>query len=170
MHVRFEVRTDDIPLEFMKQGLSHLEASEKLNALMCEGTWPSNFYRGQPVVWLAFHAVELFLKGCILKVDPNANASGHSLADLTTKLRDLAPDVEFEPPFQPETFPPFPGLIEQAKRKEKKVHEVLRYPTNTEGKPWSGAHGFSAPLFRDTLARIRKDTERLYDRFFEKQG
>ncbi len=65
MHVRSEIRIDDIPVEFMKQALSHLESAEKLNTLMCEGTWPSNFYRGQAVLWLALHAVELFLKGLI---------------------------------------------------------------------------------------------------------
>lgn len=95
MHVRNEIHTDGIPIEFMKQALSHLEAAEKLNTLMCDGVWPSNFYRGQATLWLAFHAVELFLKGCILKLDPSANVGGHSLANLATKLNSLAPDVVF---------------------------------------------------------------------------
>ena len=167
MHVLREVRAEDIPIEYMKQALSHLEAAESLNTLMCEGTWPANFYRGRAVLWLAFHAVELFLKGCLLKLDPNAKVGGHSLANLTKKLKKLAPDVTFDPPFSNEPLPPYPGLVEKAEREERRIHEVLRYPTDTEGKPWPGAHGFSAPLFKGTLAAIRKDTEALYDRFFE---
>src|SRR5947209_7414211 len=140
MHIQHEVLTDDIPIEFMKQALSHLEAAEKLNTLMCDGTWPSNFYRGRAVLWLAFHAVELFLKGCILKVEPSAKVGGHSLADLTSRLKALAPDVTFDPPFGVEPLPPYPGLVEKAKREERKLHELLRYPIDTEGKQWPGAH------------------------------
>ncbi len=83
------------------------------------------------------------------------------------KLKKLAPDVDFKPPFSVEPLPPYPELVKDAKRKEKRIHEVFRYPTDTDGKPWPGVHGFSAPLFQGTLARIRKDTEGLYDRFFE---
>lgn len=167
MHILGEVQAEDVPIEFMKQALSHLEAAERLNALMCEGDWPANFYRGRAVLWLAFHAVELFLKGCILKLDPSTKVGGHSLATLAKKLKKLAPDVTFDPPFGNEPLPPYPGLVAKAERNEKRIHEVLRYPTDNEGKPWPGAHGFSAPLFESTLAKIRKDTEVLYDRFFE---
>lgn len=73
----------------------------------------------------------------------------------------------FKPPFGIEPLPPYPELVEGAKQKEKKIHEVLRYPVDMNGKPWPGAHGFSALLFQGTLARIRKDTESLYARFFE---
>lgn len=167
MHVQGQILAEDIPIEFMKQALSHLEAAEKLNTLMCDGTWPSNFYRGRAVLWLAFHAIELFLKGRILKVDPSAKVGGHSLADLTKKLKGLTPDIIFDPPFGVEPLPPYPELGKKAEREEKRIHELLRYPTDTEGRPWLGAHGFSAPLFQGTLTNIRRDTEALYDRFFK---
>jgi len=167
MHVHNEVSESDVPLEFMKQAFSHLEASEKLNALMCDDVWPSNYYRGQAVLWLAFHAVELFLKGCILKLDPSANIKSHSLSTLTKKLKTLNPGIDFEPPFGVEPLPPYPGLIERAEKTERKIHEALRYPIDTERKPWPGVRGYSAPLFQGTLARTRNDCERLYDQIFK---
>lgn len=94
----------------MKLALSHLEAAEKLNDLMSEKSWPSNYYRGQAVLLLVFHAVELFLKGFILKLAPATKVEGHSLAAFTKKLKTLAPDIEFQPPFKVEALPPYPGL------------------------------------------------------------
>lgn len=167
VHVRIEVPESEIPIDFMKRGLSYLEAAETLNTLMCENAWPSNYYRGQAVLWLTFHAVELLLKGCILKLKPRARVGGHSLADLTATLKKLAPGIDFEAPFGAEALPPYPEFVEIAKRSEKKLHEVFRYPVNSEGKPWPGVHGFSAPLFQSTLADIREKCEKLYDRVFE---
>jgi hypothetical protein len=167
MHIRWEVAEGDVPMEFMKQALSHLDCAEKLNLLMCEGAWTSNYYRGQAVLWLTFHAVELFLKGFILKLDPTANVNGHSLAVLATKLETLAPGTKFEPPFGSEAVPPYPGLMKEAEKAEKKIHEMLRYPIDTEGKPWPGVRGFSALTFQGMLARTRADCENLYVRLFE---
>jgi hypothetical protein len=167
MHIRKEVPAGDVPVEFMKQALADLEAAETLNTLMCGAAWASNYYRGQAVLWLTFHAVELFLKGCILKLSPTAKVNGHSLAALTMKLRKLAPKTNFDPPFGVEALPPYPELTKAAEEQERKIHEVLRYPIDTQGKPWPGVRGFSAPSFRRTLAQVRKDCERLYEQVFE---
>lgn len=104
IHLRREVSDRDVPLEFMKLALSHLEAAEELTSLMSERAWPSNYYRGQAVLLLIFHAVELFLKGFILKLAPATRVDGHSLAALTKKLKGLASDIEFDPPFKVEAL------------------------------------------------------------------
>jgi len=136
---------------------------------MSEKSWPSNYYRGQAVLLLIFHAVELFLKGFILKLAPATMVEGHSLAALTKKLKTLAPDIEFEPPFEVEALPPYPGLVRGAEEKEKRFHEVLRYPIGKKGKPWPGVRGFSASSCRRMLVQVRADCERVYVRVFEKQ-
>lgn len=169
IHLRREVSEGDVPGEFMKLALSHLEAAEKLNDLMSEKSWPSNYYRGQAVLLLVFHAVELFLKGFILKLAPATKVEGHSLAALTKKLKTLAPDIEFQPPFKVEALPPYPGLVREADEKEKRFHEVLRYPIDKKGKPWPGVRGFSASSCRRMLVQVRADSERVYVRVFEKQ-
>ena len=167
MHIRQEVTDSDVPMEFVKQARAHLEAAEKLNTLMCDGAWASNYYRGQAVLWLAFHAVELYLKGFILKLDPRASVNGHSLAVLTTKLKHLAPKTQFDPPFGIEALPPDPELVQKVEKSEKKIHEMLRYPIDTEGKPWPGVLGFSASMFQNILARTHTDCERQYVQLFE---
>jgi hypothetical protein len=166
IHLRGEVKEADVPMEFMKLALSHLQAAEQLNALMSESRWSSNYYRGQSVLLLTFHSVELFLKGAVLKLDPNAKVGGHSLAKLAKTLKRLAPDFDFEPPFKVEALVPYPELVRRAERDEARFHEVLRYPIDTNGKPWPGGRGFSASSCSRLLAKIRADCERLYDRVF----
>ena len=105
IHLRGAVAHGEIPMEFMKLALSHLEAAEQLVALMSEKRWSSNYYRGQSVLLLTFHSVELFLKGFILKLAPNTKIEGHSLARLVKTLKRLAPEIEFDPPFKVEAAP-----------------------------------------------------------------
>lgn len=170
IHLRGEVNESDVPMEFMKLALSHLEAAEQLTALMSEQRWQSNYYRGQSVLLLTFHCVELFLKGFILKLAPDTKIEGHSLATLTKTLKRLAPDVEFDPPFKVEPLVPYPGLVLRAEKDEQRFHEVLRYPIDRSGKPWPGARGFSVSSCKRLLAGVRTDCERVYVRVFERNG
>lgn len=167
MHIQQEVTDSDVPIKFVKQARAHLEAAKKLNTLMCDGAWASNYYRGQAVLWLAFHAVELYLKGFILKLDPRTSVNGHSLAVLTAKLKSLAPKTQFDPTFGIEALPPDPERVKQVEKSEKKIHEMLRYPIDTEGKPWPGVRSFSASMIQNELTLIHTECERLYVQLFE---
>lgn len=170
VHLHGEVKQGDVPLEFIRLALSHLQAAEQLNGLMSERRWPSNYYRGQAVLLLTFHSVELFLKGFILKLDPTAKVGGHSLSKLTKTLRSLAPDVEFDPPFKVEALVAYPELVRRAAKDEARFHEVLRYPIDSNGKPWPGVRGFSVSSCTRLLARVKADCERVYIRIFETAG
>ena len=157
-------------MEFMKLALSHLEAAEQLTSLMSERKWLANYYRGQSVLLLTFHCVELFLKGFILKLAPSTKVEGHSLAKLVKTLKRLAPDIEFDPPFKIESLVPYPELVRKAEADEKRFHEVLRYPIDRNGKPWPGTRGFSASSCKRLLEGVRTDCERVYVRVFEQDG
>jgi len=170
IHFRSKVTAGDIPMEFMKLALCHLEAAERLTSLMSEKVWSANYYRGQSVLLLTFHSVELFLKGFILKLAPASKIEGHSLAKLVKKLKLLAPDIEFDPPFKVEALVPYPESVRRAEQQEKRFHEVLRYPIDNNGKPWPGTRGFSTASCARLLARVRSDCERVYVRVFEKDG
>lgn len=158
----------DVPLEFVRHALGYLEAAEKLNADITNGHWPGSYYRGQPVLWLAFHASELFLKAFILKLDPQANPNGHSLVELLGQLKGLLPHAQFNPLFVVEAMPPYPELVEEAKKKNRVFHAVLRYPTDKRGEPWPGARGYSPGLFETGLARLRTEAETIYQQLFER--
>ena len=161
LHIRKEVTKYAIPVEFIRLAFAHLESAEKLNLLMNEGAWSSSFHKGRVVHWLAFHATELFLKACILRVNPKSQVNDHSLARLLKKLKTLRSDIEFRAPFEVNPMPPYPELVADAKKLEERIHERLRYPTDTAGKPWSGVHGFDSELFSHTLQRLRGDFERI---------
>ena len=167
VYLRGEVKEGDVPMEFMKLALSHLEAAEQLTSLMSKQAWPSNYYRGQSALLLIFHSVELFLKGFILKLAPSTKVEGHSLQKLVRTLKDLAPDIEFDPPFKVEALVPYPELVRLAEKKEKQFHQILRYPIDKDGKPWPGVRGFSTSSCERLLAQVRSDYERVYNRVFE---
>ena len=122
LHIKKEVAKDEVPVEFIRLAFAHLESSEKLNSLMSAGTWTSSFQKGRVVHWLAFHATELFLKGCILQTSPGSSFKGHSLASLLKKLKKLRPDINFRVPFSIEALPPYPALVAQAEEREKTIH------------------------------------------------
>ena len=170
IYLRGEIKNGDVPMEFMKLALSHLQAAEQLTSLMSDRKWSSNYYRGQVVSLLIFHSTELFLKGFILKLAPKEKVNGHSLASLGKKLNHLAPDIQFDPPFNVDALVPYPELVRQAAEREKRFHQVFRYPIDTNGEPWPGVRGFSVPSCRRLLEAVRRDCERAYEQIFEKTG
>ena len=160
-HVRRQIVADEVSEEFVDSAFAFLDASENLNSLMINQMWPGSFNRGKVVLWLAFHSVELFLKGCILERDADAKVNGHSLFKLNEEFHKLAPEIEFVPPFGVEEMPPEPEIRKLVEEQERRTHEVFRYPTGQSGEPWSGAHMFSSALFAATLKEIRQDFERI---------
>ena len=105
-HIQHPLASEDIPAEFVRSAIGYLDCAEKLNALMVTGSWQSSFHRGQPILWLTFHSIELFLKACILQVDPSETVSGHELPKLRDTLCAKVPGLSFEIPFQAEPFEP----------------------------------------------------------------
>ena len=161
MDVLEKVEIADVPKALFKLSDAYLDAAENLNNQLSEDVWPSSYQRGQVVLFLAFHAVELGLKGSIKKLQPSFNAGHSTLAKLASHLRALAPEVEFEPPFGIEALPPdAEGLIE-ADRLDRFAHQHLRYPMDTKGVPWEGLFGFSADMFQASLAKMRSELHRV---------
>jgi hypothetical protein len=161
LHIKREITKAEVPVELIRLAFAHLESAEKLNSMMNDGSWASGFYKGRVVQWLTFHATEVFLKGCVLHGDPKGRITGHSLAQLTKRLKSLFPDIEFRPPFEKKALVPYPGLIAEAEKLEKQIHERLRYPIDTTATPWSGVHGFDSETFSYTLQKVRADFERI---------
>ena len=167
IHIYQEPTADQVAKEFVRASAAYIESAEKLNSIMANGEWSSNFQRGKVVMWLTFHAVELFLKGCILEVDSTAKVTGHTLPRLADLLRAKVPGIEFDLPFETYALPGDQESEYLVAQYDRTAHERLRYPTNKDGAPWSGVHGFSADMFASTLASIRADCERIYAQLFE---
>lgn len=141
--------------------IGYLDASQRLCEDMIDGSWPASFDRGQPVLWLAFHATELFLKACIGPAALKAVENPHSLSELLLAFTARYPDVPFEPPFGCEPMPADPVLMDMALRGDATLHQQLRYPSDRKGQPWGGIRAFTAKLFLANLRRLRSDFERI---------
>ena len=130
---------------------------------MSQGAWEANFHRGQAVLWLAFHATELLLKGCIGSIAPQSVENTHSLEDLMDIFSKHFPSIPFDLPFDVVDLTGDPDGNMFGSKMYRILHEQLRYPTNRTGVPWDkdGVRGFDPLLFSVTLQRLRGDIERI---------
>lgn len=167
VHIQRQVQPLQVPEDLLLLAFSYLEAAEQLNSVLLEKPDAASFHRGQVILWLSFHASELVLKASILRSAPTETITGHSLRRLTQKLRALRPDAVFEPPFQKQALPPYPGLVRKGERESDSVGERLRYVTDNSGTAWLGPRGFSPELFVVTLQRLRLEFEGLRALLFE---
>lgn len=150
---------------------AYLDSAEVLCDSLCYDKEHANYAHGSIVMSLAFHSLELFFKGCILKSFPAeqfGGKAGHDLDALSKRFFKLYPkkEFQFEVPFRHEIPEVFGGMaanklaelliyIEEHKRKapEDQRH---RYPTDVNGKTWDGAFGFEPNSFLVTLRELQQ--------------
>lgn len=161
MQLAPEYQETDIPEHFRDLAYAYMDAAERLCREMTRGSWPSTYHRGQVTLWLAFHATELFLKGCIWKASPNLVKNKHSLGELLLAFSSAFPGITFQVPFGPEPMPADWELMEFALKADATLHQQLRYPVDTSGLPWKGLRAFSADLFLAELERLRVEFSRI---------
>jgi len=161
MFIRPEIKSTDVPDEFVRMGFAHLEGAERLNSDLVTAAWSGSYQHGQVVMWLAFHACELFLKGFCLMADASTQVTGHTLQKLRSELERRAGPVEFDLPFGGEAPEEYEHLVRQY---ERTTHERFRYPTNRDGLPWEGIVGFTPELFASTLQHMRTQAQHLHAR------
>ena len=162
MVVQFAIKPEDVPDELYRLSDAYLDAAENLNAQMVRGHWASSYQRGQVILFLAFHAVELCLKACIKTAQPSANPRHHTLHKLAEQLNSLVPDLNYCVPFSVEPESPVtPELRAKMEANARLAHQQLRYPADNAGDPWQGVSGFSAQLFQRTLQDIRSELIRI---------
>jgi HEPN domain-containing protein len=148
----------DVPDELFRLSDAYLGAADNLNRQLNSGSWPSSYQRGQVVLFLALHAIELHLKGCLKTLQPSYKA-GHSIAKLVSDLRNLQPSIEFDPPFGSEPLAiELEGETSQMNW-DKVANQVFRYPMDREGAPWEALFAFSADIFQGSLDQLHCDFE-----------
>jgi hypothetical protein len=167
MHVAPEYEASEAREHLRSLAIAYLEASERLCQDMASGSWTPSFDRGQPVLWLAFHATELFLKACISPVAPKQIENPHSLTELLLAFTSKYPNLPFEPPFGCEPMPADPALMDMALKGDATLHQQLRYPTDRNGQPWRGIRAFTPALFLSSLKRLRSDFDRIGGAVFD---
>jgi hypothetical protein len=168
MLVDSEVMSLTVPEQFSAFSAAYLDSAIRLCTVLARSTKKATYARGTVVLYLTFHATELFLKGAILKIAPKENVgTTHNIETLNRRYKKLYPEkrYHFHLPFTAEE-PDF-SSIEPDKVKELKIiikeieknnphDQKYRYPQNKKGKPWHGVHGFEPSSFLRELKQLRE--------------
>ncbi|MEW6417884.1 MAG: hypothetical protein AB1480_07160 [Nitrospirota bacterium] len=148
--------------QFFSFAKAYLEASSKL----CKNFDESDEELGYPsacvVLFLAHHAVELFLKGAILNRSPDEKFHLR-IEELKETFDRLYPEVDlsWDMPFRTEYLGFSPEEREKAKKDKEPVDQVYRYPTDKERQQWQGIYAFEPASFQKTIESLLSDFTRL---------
>lgn len=171
-----DLQQKPVPEQLLAFAEAYLDSSEVLCGSLCSDLQNANYARGAVVMSLAFHSLELFFKGCILKLCPSeqfGGKSGHDLDALSKRYFNLYPkkEFQFEVPFRREILEvvggmaadELAGLLSSIDERNKKVSEDQRhrYPTGMDGKTWDGALGFEPTSFMVNLRELQHAYERV---------
>jgi len=168
-----------IPRQFLSFSDAYLDSALRLCTVLKQSPRKSNYPRGSVVLYLTFHAIELFLKGAILERNPQEKFLNHDIQVLSNRYNNLyrGRKYEFHAPFisrekadLSEIFDP--KIIEEVKTsleksaKKNPWDQRHRYPRNLEGQPWSGAVGFEPRSFLVAIKKLKADITRLTNLIF----
>ncbi|SHE64686.1 hypothetical protein SAMN02745117_00607 [Lampropedia hyalina DSM 16112] len=149
--------------QFEALALAYLESAQSLCDDLAEDPYGATFEKGAVVLYLSAHAVELFLKGRILRKAPNESFT-HDIQHIYSRYKTLFPAKRFaftDMPFTTE----YPGMtkkeIAEVKREQPDPSELYRYAMNKAGDPWQAALGFEASSFSRSLATLHTDFRRI---------
>lgn len=153
------------PQQFASLALAYLESAQRLCDGLADNPSSGTFEKGAVVLYLSAHAVELFLKGAILRKAPHEHFA-HDLEHIYNRYRALFPAKRFALTSMPFTTE-FPGLSKQeileVKREQPDPSELFRYTVDKTGEPWQTALGFEASSFSRVLLTLHADFMRITD-------
>ena len=140
------------PQLFFRLATGYAGSSHQLFKSILAGDLPQTFGHAQAAHFLFDHAVELFLKGAILKSTDKIEHT-HCLEPLFKRYRKLYPKKEFE----------FTGRIAETVRHDRTSphSEFPRYPIDRSGNVWSGYNAYSLETWLKQSEHLRDDLARL---------
>ena len=157
------VRSLQPPEQFAAYALAYLDSAQRLCTTLAVSHKKATFERGAVVLYLTAHAVELFLKGAILRKAPKEHFS-HDLEHLHNRYKALYPETRFrfsKVPFKTEYLGMNKAENASTKQSQPAVDQLYRYPEDKKGKPWIALLGFEASGYSKELTVLRADFERL---------
>ena len=158
-----KLRSQPPAKQFELLAFAYLDSAESLCESLAGSQDEATFEKGTVVLYLVAHAVDLFLKGVILRKAPDERFA-HDLEHIHNRYRTLFPAKRFALttiPFSTE----YPGMTKQeiaeVKREQPDASELYRYPVDKAGEPWEAALGFEAGSYSRVLATLRADFLRI---------
>ncbi|WP_374246055.1 hypothetical protein [Zoogloea sp.] len=145
--------------KYWKFAQAYLAASERQCKAISENEELFGYPDGAVCLYLAQHAIELFLKGMLISRKPDAVNNVHQISQLEREFKAIFTEPEFK------WDVPFSELVDWASvPKDQRIphDQLLRYPTKKGVTEWSSHwQGFGAQAFLGSLNRIREDFFRL---------
>lgn len=173
-----EIKPLCVPMQFSAFSEAYLDSAIRLCAVLARSTKKATYVRGSVVLYLAFHATELFLKGAILKKVPTENVgTTHNIEILNNRYKNLYPGKKYwfnllftseEPDFssiEPDKVKEFKIIISEIV-KENPPDQKYRYPQNKKGQSWHGAHGFEPNSFLREIRQLKEQFKNISKHIF----
>ena len=173
-----------IPLRFLSLSDAYLDSALRLCTVLKRSPRKSNYARSSVVLYLTFHAIELFLKSAILERKPNEKLGHHDMQALSKRYKNLylGKKYEFHAPFiggdagdlsdddlralyGSEHIEEVRKHIKESKKKNP-WDQRHRYPCNNEGQPWGGYVGFEPGSFLAEIKKLKADIAQLAELIF----
>jgi HEPN domain-containing protein len=140
------------PQLFFRLAIAYADSSHQIVRSMLAGDLPQTFAHAQTTHFLFDHAVELFLKGAILKSTGKIENT-HDLQPLFGRYRNLYPKKAFEFTIR---------IAETVKANPQSPHSKFpRYPMDADGNVWEGHNAYTLETWLAETEHLRQDLERL---------
>lgn len=166
--VESEVSNLSLPKQFLAFSSAYLDSSIRLCTVLARSNRKATYARGSVILFLAFHATELFLKGAVLNSIPKENVgSTHNIGILNSRYKKLYPGKKYrfkllftseDSDFfniDPDKVKKYKIIIENIDKHNPRDQQY-RYPQNKQGQPWSGPNGFEPSSFLRELKQLRE--------------
>lgn len=158
----WEVQELPLSEQFFVYSRAYLDGARAITCDLVKSGAATDFVGGAPAVYLARHALELFLKGALLLA--NREMGGiHSLEKLSQAFKSAYPDYEWEIPFRTQIVGTTGEEAERALREHEKIQpgdQFPRYPANRDFQPWPSVAAFNGAHFAVDIHRLQADFER----------
>jgi len=153
--------------QFGAFAIAYLDSAERLCRILARSHRKATYERGSVVLYLTAHAIELFLKGAILRRAPKERFGHHDLELLHNRYNKLYPEkkLRFDMPFRRDYGNMIQSEIDAVKKLSPPIDQLYRYPQDKEGKPWFGLFSFEANSFQQELSALRLNFERLFEEY-----
>jgi hypothetical protein len=147
--------------------IGYLESGKLLCAHLGENpaelTWP----RGAVVCFCYRHAIELFVKACILHREPIGKCD-HNISNLRKQYFKLYPDPKFafQTPYDisaDDLEELFGCPVLDIEEFEKKEDQVYRYFSDKQGRSPKGGHMFGPGAWLSMLDQLERDIDRIWE-------
>lgn len=153
----------DTPQQFIELARAYLRAAKLLCLEIIEAFDNSKFEDSRVVCFITHHAIELFLKGMILKKRPDMNLH-HNVQKLSEEFKKLYPLENLPIPFKI-TVLGYCDPVQKTNEMQKKspLDQVYRYPVNRLRKDWEIDHEVFEPnsFLENVILPLKKDFARL---------